>query len=100
MNAAATPRAQWALTGHGQFSRAIRPQVIVCLGATAVRALIGSTFRVSTLRGRFVKSPHAPSVFATLHPSALLRLRDETERETQFTRFVDDLRLIHEAMAK
>jgi len=77
---------------------AIRPQVIVCLGATAARALIKATFRVSTMRGRFVQSPHAPFVFATLHPSALLRLRDETEREAQFARFVEDLGLIHKAL--
>jgi uracil-DNA glycosylase len=43
-------------------------------------------------------SPHAPFVFATLHPSALLRLRDETERVEAFARFVDDLALVHEAL--
>jgi|SRR5215470_5467153 len=85
---------QW-LDGEIQ---AVRPQVIVCLGATAARALLGSAFRVSTMRGRFVESPHAPFVFATLHPSALLRLREEAERETAFNQLVQDLELIHKAL--
>jgi len=79
---------------------AVRPQVIVCLGATAARALLGAAFRVSVMRGTFIDSPHAPFVFATLHPSALLRLRDGTEREEAFARFVEDLALIHQALAK
>jgi uracil-DNA glycosylase family protein len=86
--------AQWL---EGEI-RAVRPQVIVCLGATAARALLGSAFRVSTMRGRFVESPHAPFVFATLHPSALLRLRDEAEREDAFKHFVQDLELIQQAL--
>lgn len=77
---------------------AVKPQVIVCLGATASQALLGAGFRVSTMRGRFIDSPHAPFVFATLHPSALLRLRDESERIEAFARFVEDLGLVHEAL--
>src|SRR5438874_8308914 len=55
---------------------AIRPQVIVCLGATAAKALLGREFRVSLSRGKFVDNAYAPFAFATYHPSALLRLRD------------------------
>jgi DNA polymerase len=77
---------------------ALRPQVIVCLGATAARALLGSAFRVTTMRGKFVESPRAPFVFATFHPSALLRLRDERDRAAEFLRLVDDLLLIHQAL--
>jgi uracil-DNA glycosylase family protein len=78
---------------------AVQPQVIVCLGATAARALLGPHFRVSVMRGRFVQSPLAPRVFATLHPSALLRLRDPREREAAFTQLVEDLGLIREGLA-
>ena len=78
---------------------AIRPQVIVCLGATAARAVISMDFKVSLQRGRFVESPLAPHVFATLHPSALLRLKDEEEKERAFEQFVKDLRLINKALA-
>ena len=77
---------------------AVRPQVIVCLGATASQALLGRAFRVSTMRGRFIDSPHAPFVFATLHPSALLRLPDAAERDEAFARFVADLSLVHVAL--
>ena len=77
---------------------AVKPRVIVALGATAAKAVIGRHFRVSLERGRFVESGLAPYVFATLHPSALLRLRDE-EREAAFERFVQDLGLIRQAKA-
>ncbi len=76
----------------------IRPQVIVALGATAGRAVIGKDFKVSLMRGRFVESPLAPHVFATFHPSALLRLQDEAEKETAFEQLVGDLRLIKRAL--
>jgi DNA polymerase len=78
---------------------AIRPQVVVCLGATAARAVISQDFKVSLQRGRFVESPLAPHVFATLHPSALLRLRDAEEKEAAFEQFVKDLKLINKALA-
>jgi len=77
---------------------AIRPGVIVCLGATAARAVISKDFKVSLQRGRFVQSPLAPHVFATLHPSALLRLKDEEEKERAFAQFVKDLKLINKAL--
>jgi len=80
--------------------RVIRPRVIVCLGATAARALLGADFRVSTQRGRYVGSPHAEFVFATFHPSALLRLRDAAEREAAFRQLVEDLSLIRKALEK
>lgn len=79
---------------------AIRPEVVVCLGATAAKALFGPQFRVSTMRGRFVPTPLAPRAFATLHPSALLRLREEEEREAAFTEFVKDLSLIGKALRR
>ncbi|MBV8032203.1 MAG: UdgX family uracil-DNA binding protein [Betaproteobacteria bacterium] len=77
---------------------AIQPEVIACLGATAARSLFGRDFRVSVMRGRFVESAYARHAFATYHPSALLRLRDEKERETAFARLVKDLSLIRRAL--
>ena len=87
---------QW-LQGEIQ---SVKPRVIVALGATAAKALIGPQFKVSLERGRFVESPLAPHVFATLHPSALLRLRDEEEKETAFNQLVKDLKLINKALAR
>jgi DNA polymerase len=76
----------------------VRPQVLVCLGATASRALLGRSFRVTEERGRFIPSPLAPRVTATIHPSALLRLRDEISREVEMQRFVADLTLVRGAL--
>ena len=79
---------------------AVKPHVIVCLGSTAAKAVISKDFKVSTQRGAFVASPHAPFVFATLHPSALLRVQEDEEREAAFRQFVRDLSLIKKALAK
>ena len=87
---------QW-LEGEIQ---AVKPHVIVALGATAAKALVGPQFKVSVDRGRFVESSLAPYVLATLHPSALLRLRDEEEKEAAFERLVKDLKLINDALER
>ncbi|HEU4922616.1 MAG TPA: UdgX family uracil-DNA binding protein [Burkholderiales bacterium] len=87
---------QW-LEGEIQ---AVRPHVIVALGATAAKALIGPQFKVSVDRGRFVESPLARYVFATFHPSALLRLREEEEKEAAFEQLVKDLKLINKALER
>jgi uracil-DNA glycosylase len=78
----------------------VKPDVIVALGATAARSVIGKDFKVSTMRGQFVESAFAPHVFATFHPSALLRLKDEAEREAAFGQLVGDLKLIKKALSK
>ena len=78
---------------------ALKPQVVVCLGATAASAAIRKDFKVSAQRGEFVESALAPYVFATLHPSALLRLQDDAEREAAFAAFVKDLKLIRRALS-
>ncbi len=71
---------------------AIKPQVLVCLGATAAQALLGRQFRVTQQRGEFVESPLAPRVLATIHPSAILRAPDDAARHAENRRFVDDLK--------
>jgi len=78
--------------------KSIKPDVIVALGATAAKAIIGPQFKVSLQRGQFVESPLAPHVFATFHPSALLRLREDEEREAAFKQLVKDLKLINKAL--
>jgi uracil-DNA glycosylase family protein len=70
----------------------VKPDVLVCLGATAAQALLGKSFRVTRERGRPVDSDLAPSVLATIHPSAILRADAET-RERERTAFVDDLKV-------
>src|SRR3954447_15806718 len=58
----------------------VKPRVLVCLGAVAAQTLLGRAFKVSESRGRFVDSPLAERVLATVHPSAVLRAGDEDQR--------------------
>lgn len=71
--------------------RAVRPEAIVALGASAARSLCGSKVEVLKNRGRQVSSPLAPVAVVTIHPSAILRLREHDEREAEFAAFVADL---------
>jgi DNA polymerase len=71
----------------------IRPEVLVCLGATAAQALLGRDFRVSRQRGELIGSELAPKVMATVHPSSILR-SDQDQREAEYTAFVRDLKKI------
>jgi DNA polymerase len=70
-----------------------RPQVIICLGATAAQALLGKDFSVMRQRGQFVPSQLAPLVMATVHPSSILRARDDKSRREQKAAFIRDLSL-------
>ncbi len=78
----------------------VKPDVIVCLGATAAQALLGRQFKVSTQRGMWVPSPLAQFVMATVHPSSLLRAPDEETRHEEMLRFVADLKLVHDVLEK
>jgi uracil-DNA glycosylase len=71
----------------------IAPRVLVCLGATASKALLGSGFRLMKERGRFLDSPLAPKVLATFHPSAVLRAEDEAGKSRVYGALVTDLTL-------
>jgi uracil-DNA glycosylase family protein len=78
---------------------AIRPRVLVCLGATAAQALLGRQFRVSRQRGAFVASPLAERVTATVHPSSILRA-DSEDREAAMDEFVKDLTAVARELSR
>lgn len=71
----------------------VRPEVLVCLGATAAQALFGPAFRVTRERGKVLPSPFAAQIVATVHPSSLLRQPDEESRRREYALFVNDLRV-------
>ncbi len=73
---------------------AVKPDVLVALGATAAQTLLGRGFRVTRERGVPVDSDLAPNVLATVHPSSILRARDEAERQEAYAAFVADLRAV------
>jgi uracil-DNA glycosylase len=77
----------------------IKPEVVVCLGATAAQSLLGPAFRVSQRRGEVVPSPLAPKVIATVHPSSILRAPDDETRRLETRRFVEDLRKVAAILA-
>jgi len=73
--------------------KAVRPKVIVCLGATAAQALLGPKFRVTQDRGRVISTGDFP-IIATVHPSSILRATDDESRHAEMARFIDDLRVV------
>ena len=72
----------------------VQPRVLVLLGATAAQTLLGRQFRVTQWRGRLVDSDLAEAVTATVHPSSILRQRDDASREAEYAAFVEDLRVV------
>jgi DNA polymerase len=72
----------------------VKPAVLVCLGATAAQSLLGKQFRVTRERGHWVESDLAEHVTATIHPSAILRQRDDESRHAEMAAFVEDLKLV------
>jgi DNA polymerase len=76
----------------------VRPEMIVLLGATAGKALIGPKFKLGESRGRQLDSDLAPIVTATAHPSSILRQRDDEARHAERKAFTDDLKRIRELL--
>ncbi len=79
--------------------RVVRPEALVVLGATAAKALFGSSFRVTQHRGELLDSELAPIVCATIHPSSILRKPDEPSRAEEREAFAEDLRVVARALA-
>ena len=73
---------------------AVKPKIVVALGATAGQALFGKSFRVTRDRGRLIPSRWAPNALATVHPSSLLRAPDEETRRREIGRFIEDLKRV------
>ena len=77
----------------------VKPEVLVLLGATAAKALLGSSFRVTQHRGELLDSELAPVVTATIHPSAILRAPDDEARQAEREAFAKDLRVVAKALS-
>ncbi len=69
---------------------AIAPVLLVCLGATAARAVLGGTPRVNEWRGRIIPTEAGPRILVTIHPAAALRALPAA-RESAYESLVDDL---------
>jgi len=76
----------------------VKPEALVLLGAVAAKALLGSSFKVTQHRGELLDSDLAPIVSATIHPSAILRQRDDAARAREREAFAEDLRVVAAAL--
>jgi uracil-DNA glycosylase family protein len=83
-----------------QERRIVKPELIVALGATALRSLTGKPMATVKLRGRVVPLADGTPLVATIHPSYLLRIRDDDDKAAEYGRFVDDLRLCAKLLEK
>jgi uracil-DNA glycosylase family protein len=72
--------------------QAVKPVLVVALGATAAKALLGPRFRITQDRGKIQPREGLPDVIATFHPSYLLRLKGRSGEEEAERQFIDDLR--------
>ena len=80
--------------------RVVKPEILVCLDATAAQSLLGRTFSVNRQRGQLVDSPLAPYVTATVHPSSILRAPGDKSRHLEMRAFISDLRKVRELAEK
>jgi DNA polymerase len=71
----------------------MKPEVLICLGATAAQAILGRGFRVSRERGRVLATRLSERTLATVHPSSILRQRSSEDRHREMERFVQDLKV-------
>ena len=77
----------------------ITPDIVVALGSTAAQAIMGRDFRVTKSRGQWMTCPYAEQFMATIHPSAILRVPDESARDEARAAFVSDLKQVAERIA-
>jgi DNA polymerase len=78
----------------------VKPKLIVCLGATAARSVIGKQHKLMAQRGEFLEHTAAPLVTATVHPSAILRAPDRDARGAQYAAFVADLKAVKRKLSR
>jgi uracil-DNA glycosylase len=74
--------------------RAVKPEVVVCLGAVAAQSVLGPQFKLMQNHGKVLASPLAPQVVATIHPSAVLRAPDSDGRRAAYEMLVADLKVV------
>lgn len=68
---------------------AVKPKLVLCLGASSSKSLFGGTFALMRDHGKLLSTPHMDKVMATIHPSAVLRARDDESR-SQLRQFLSD----------
>jgi uracil-DNA glycosylase len=96
-NAYEIDRCHWWL----DYERAIiRPDLIVALGATAIRSLSGRPLTIDKIRGRAMPLGDGGHMLATIHPSYILRIEDDVDKRAQYRQFVADLKTCRKFLAE
>ena len=96
-NAYEIERCHWWLDIERQM---VKPEIVVALGASALRSVSGKSVAINKLRGRLLPLPDGGRMLATIHPSYILRIRDEADKRAQYRQFVADLTICAKALAK
>jgi uracil-DNA glycosylase family protein len=78
----------------------VTPKLIVCLGATAAQALLGSSFKVTKQRGTLQHIEGLAPIIATVHPSSILRAQTDEDRQQEMTSFITDLKRVSKYLKK
>ena len=78
----------------------IRPDIIVALGATAIRSVSGRPLTINKIRGRVMSLADGGHMLATIHPSYILRIEDEADKRRQYRQFVADLKVCRKFLAE
>jgi uracil-DNA glycosylase family protein len=78
----------------------IRPDVIVALGATAIRSVSGRPLTINKIRGRVMSLADGGHMLATIHPSYILRIEDDADKRRQYRQFVADLKVCRKFLAE
>jgi uracil-DNA glycosylase len=77
----------------------VRPDVIVALGATAIRSVSGRPLTINKIRGRVISLADGGHMLATIHPSYILRIEDDADKRAQYRKFVADLKICRKFLA-
>jgi len=78
----------------------VKPEIIVALGATAIRSVSGRPFPINKIRGRVMPLSEGGQMLATIHPSYILRIEDDADKRAQYKQFVADLKVCAKVLAK
>ena len=89
----ATPEIRACRPWYERELAAIKPALVVAMGATAAQSVFGKITPVNKSRGQLIALEHGVQALVTVHPSYLLRLPDADAKAREYERFVDDLRI-------
>ena len=85
---------------YEQELAAVKPRLVVALGATAVQCVFGKIMPINKNRGRLIDLDANMKALVTVHPSYLLRLPDAEAKAREYRRFVDDLKIADKFLEK